>query len=70
MIAYVKVACTGGRPVALMGNVTTIIGRRQSLTTKYIWRSRHGQGGTIGRRNRRIGAGAVRFIRSVVVIIS
>lgn len=70
MTAYAEAACIGGHSAALMGTVTMTIGRRQSLTTKYIWRSRHGHGGVIGRRSRRIGAGAVRFIRSVVVSIS
>ena len=70
MTAYAEAACTGGHPVALMGNVTIITGHRPSLTTKSIRGGRPGQGGAIGRRSRRIGVGVGRFIRSVVVIIS
>lgn len=70
MTAYAKAACTGSHPAALMGNVTITTGHRPSLTTKSIRRGRPGQGGAIGRHNRRIGAGVVRFIQPVVVIIS
>lgn len=60
-------ACTGGQVVAYTVSAVMITGQRWSHTTRLIQISRHGLPGATGisRENRRTGAEAGYFIRSI-----